>query len=86
MMKHEKEIRRSVKAVKYILGVTLLGLAVMWGTFVGWAIWRMGPGGYTRDDAQADRLVICEALKTYVVGNANKDWVCPLIPNEGDRG
>lgn len=83
--KDQEEIKKSVRTVKAILLVTFIGLATMWGVFVGYALWRLGPGGYTRDDAKEDRQVICEALKTYAVGDANKDWVCPLVPNEGKR-
>ena len=76
MFKKDKDIRRDFVHLRIWFGVMFLGLATLWFVFVGWVLWRMGPGGYSALDAQMDRDALCEILdKDFKHGN----WVCPPI-------
>lgn len=59
MFTKDPEVVADFMRLRILLVVTFLGLGLIWVAFFAWVFWRMGPGGYSAEDANADRKNIC---------------------------
>lgn len=62
--------------LRLFLSVTFLGIGLLWVAFFGWVAWRLGPGGYSANDAQEDRQRMCDLIETL---HPNHGHLCPKI-------
>lgn len=56
--------------------VTFIGLSACWLAVFVWIAWRIGPGGYSAEDAQIDRFRMCELVHQL---HPKDTFKCPFI-------
>lgn len=81
MLDHDPTTRNEFKSLRKYVTVLSISIVLIWITFISWVLWRLGPGGYTPSDAQADRERLCIALNE-VFPKANLK--CPEITGTVD--
>ena len=73
---HDKHVAREFQMLRLWLSITFIGLFLVWTVFVGWVVYRLGPGGYSAADAQADRTKICQMIE---ILHPKHGVICPDI-------
>ena len=77
MFERDPEMVASFVTLRWVMIVTFLGLGLLWTVVIGWVIWRLGPGGYSAQDAQEDRMALCAEMKKSF--QHDDVWDCPPI-------
>jgi hypothetical protein len=81
MFEKDEKIIRDFVMLRLLLVVTFVGLFVMWMTFFGWVVWRLGPGGYSATEAQIDRSNLCDYIDREFVHEGDGGR-CPKIMDD----
>lgn len=81
---HDEATVRNFRQLRLLVFVTFFGLFLIWMTFFSWVFWRLGPGGYSAQDAQKDRIALCEELDQNF--KPALGWICPSIEEAGENG